>query len=79
MEHDERTLRHVLHNIDYKSIDVINARYLVENEFLGFLQIGYPNGQKDMDDIVNAFLKIIKNIGDLKKYNITNQELNIGR
>ena len=66
-------------NIDYNSIDVTNARHLVENEFLGFLQIGYPNEQNDMDDIVNAFFKIIKNIDDLKKYNITNQELKIGR
>jgi len=65
--------------IDYNNIDVKNSRNLVDHEFLGFLQMGYPNEQKDMDDIVNAFFKIIKNICDLKKHNIINQELNIGR
>jgi len=66
-------------DIDYENVEVPNARELVEHEFLGFLQIGYPNKEKDMDDIINAFKKIINNIDQLKKYNISNQQLNIGR
>lgn len=38
-----------------------NARKLQEEEYLGFFQIGWPNTLEDMDDIVNAFTKIIAN------------------
>lgn len=66
-------------NIDYNKIDVSNARHLVDNEFLGFLQVGYPNNKSDMDDILSAFSKIINNLGELKSYKIRNKEINIGR
>jgi perosamine synthetase len=66
-------------DINYNNIDVKNARHLVANEFLGFLQTGYPNNHKDMDDIINAFAKIIYNIKSLKNYNASNKKLNIGR
>jgi hypothetical protein len=65
--------------IDYKKINIPNARKLVDKEFLGFLQMGYPNTEKDMDDIIKAFRKIINNLKILKNYNIKNKELNIGR
>ena len=66
-------------DINYKDLDIPNARNLVENEFLGFLQMGYPNEKKDMDDIIDAFKKIIRNFNHLKSYNISSQDLTIGR
>ena len=66
-------------NIDYNNIDVSSARNLVDNEFIGFLQMGYPNTSNDMDDIIRAFKKIIDNLDLLRTHNIKNQELNIGR
>ena len=66
-------------DIDYNNINVKNARQLVDNEFLGFLQTGYPNNHKDMDDIINAFEKIIDNIESLKKYTYNNNKLSLGR
>ena len=65
--------------IDYNSVKIPIARNLVEKEFLGFLQIGFPNKNKDMDDIINAFDKIINNIDKLKSYKYINNELSIGR
>jgi dTDP-4-amino-4,6-dideoxygalactose transaminase len=66
-------------NINYNEINVSNARQLVNNEFIGFLQIGYPSNTNDMDDIINAFIKIINNFDELKKYKLNEQQLNIGR
>lgn len=66
-------------SINYLETDIPNARELVNQEFLGFLQMGYPNSESDMDYIINAFLKIINNLSKLKNYQISNQELNIGR
>ena len=65
--------------INYKDIDVENARQLVDYEFLGFLQIGFPNNYKDMDDIINAFDKIIHNLVSLKNYNNSYKNLDLGR
>ena len=65
--------------INYKKVDVSNARKLADHEFLGFLQLGYPNGKKDMDDIINAINKITNNIKFLRNYNNSKQELSIGR
>jgi dTDP-4-amino-4,6-dideoxygalactose transaminase len=66
-------------SINYQHVHVPNARELVDNEFLGFLQMGYPNGKKDMDDIIKSFHKIIKNIELLKNYRPMYSGLNIGR
>ena len=41
--------------------------------------MGFPNKEKDMDDIVNAFSKIINNLENLRGCDIDNVELNIGR
>lgn len=65
--------------INYNLVNVPTARHLVDNEFLGFLQMGYPNTKKDMDNIVYAFHKIITNINSLKDYTMANNTLNIGR
>lgn len=65
--------------IDYSKVDVPNARHLVDNEFLGFLQMGFPNTIKDMDDIISAFRKIINNLKSLKKLKNDDESLNIGR
>ena len=66
-------------NINYNNIDVKNARKLVDHEFLGFLQTGYPNTNEDMDDIINAFDKIIHNLESLKNFNYSDKELNLGK
>ena len=66
-------------DVNYNSVDVPNARHLVDNQFLGFLQMGFPNTNEDMDDIVNAFSKIINNLETLKKYKIKDNSLKIGR
>jgi perosamine synthetase len=66
-------------SINYNSVSVPNARQLVDNEFLGFLQTGYPNTKKDMDNIVDAFHKIITNIKSLKAYTAEKNTLSIGR
>ncbi|SVD14559.1 uncharacterized protein METZ01_LOCUS367413, partial [marine metagenome] len=66
-------------SIDYHEVSVPNARQLVENEFIGFLQIGYPNKEIDMDDIISAFKKIIKNSDSLMNYESKTITLNIGR
>ena len=64
---------------NYNKVQIPNARHLVDKEFLGFLQMGFPNKEKDMDDIVNAFSKIINNLENLRGFDIDNGELNIGR
>ena len=56
-----------------------NARKLVESQFLGFLQMGYPNKQEDMDDILSAFRKIIYNFDELEGFVPPKQKLMIGR
>ena len=66
-------------SINYENVNVENARKLVGKEFLGFLQMGYPNTTSDMDDILNAFRKIIQNIDLLRNRSRTNNNLNIGR
>lgn len=65
--------------VNYKSVDVPNARHLVDNEFLGFLQMGFPNTEQDMNDIVKAFRKIINNLESLKNLKIEDESLNICR
>ena len=65
--------------VDYYKIKVPNARNLVENEFLGFLLMGWPNTPSDMDDIVSAFEKIIINIDLLRDYRSGEKSLKLGR
>lgn len=60
----------VNNNIYYTDLELPNARNLVENEFLGFLQIGWPNTAQDMDDIVRAFGKILANKNALANFEI---------
>jgi perosamine synthetase len=66
-------------SVNYKIIDVPNARNIVNKEFLGFLQMGFPNTKQDMDHIINGFHKIIDNLDDLRKYKGASKLLNIGR
>ncbi len=67
------------HSVNYNNVEVPNARKLVDHQFLGFLQMGYPNTQEDMDDILNAFRKIIFNLEELESYILPNQKLTIGK
>ncbi|MBL7074365.1 DegT/DnrJ/EryC1/StrS family aminotransferase [candidate division KSB1 bacterium] len=41
--------------------DLPNARKLQDEEYLGFFQMGWPNTPEDMDDIIQAFKKILDN------------------
>lgn len=66
-------------NVNYENVDVPNARNLVDNEFIGFLQTGYPNNKNDMNDIISAFKKIILNSDKLSSLSSNSTSLNIGR
>ena len=52
-------------NVDYGSMQTDNARNLLDNEFIGFFQMGWPNTEDDMDDILKAIDKILTNKDDL--------------
>ena len=53
-------------DVDYDNLQLPNARRLVDHEFLGFMQIGWPNETDDMNDIVRAFEKIVDNVDLLR-------------
>lgn len=58
------------------------AKELNTNKYLGFFQIGYPNTQSDMDDIINAIKKISLSFEKLKEVNsnyIQKREYTLGR
>jgi len=58
------------HSLNFKVCqDLTNAKIL-QKEYLGFFQIGYPYDLSDMDDITSAFKKIIDSKEELKKYEI---------
>jgi hypothetical protein len=54
-------------------INLDNARLLQDRQYLGFFQLGYPYDTEDMDDILGAFDKIMRN-----KMQLQNSNLNIG-
>ncbi len=56
-----------------------NAKFLVDQEFIGFFLMGWPNKQKDINQIVSAFKKIINSLEDLKKYELKNRDFILGR
>ena len=41
--------------------------------------MGWPNKQKDINQIVSAFKKIINSLEDLKKYELKNRDFILGR
>ena len=41
--------------------NLLNAKRLQQDEYLGFTQVGWPNTEEDMEDIVSAFKKILAN------------------
>ena len=47
-------------NVDYNEMEVSNARNLLNNEFIGFFQMGWPNSEKDMNDILEGVDKVLK-------------------
>tara|TARA_B100001250_G_scaffold84532_1_gene69874 strand:- start:14936 stop:16324 length:1389 start_codon:yes stop_codon:yes gene_type:complete len=65
--------------IDYKPSNFPNTRKLIEEEFIGFLTLGWPNGLKEMDMINLAFRKIMSNKKKLKSISVENKNINIGR
>jgi dTDP-4-amino-4,6-dideoxygalactose transaminase len=66
-------------SVNYQDLKLPNARNLVENQFIGFLQMGYPNTKNDMDDIISAFTKIITNSSSLLNIKSESINLDIGR
>ena len=42
-------------NIDYSPSLFPNAEKLIKEEFVGFLTLGWPNGEKEMDMIAESF------------------------
>ena len=47
--------------INYNNINFPNAVRLIKEEFIGFLCLGWPNGEQEMEMINLAFKKIIAN------------------
>jgi perosamine synthetase len=66
--------------VNYNTLSLPNARNLLENEFLGFLQLGWPNTIKDMDEILLAMEKIVCNMKKLESFSKkTNDNFILGR
>ncbi len=65
--------------VNYEPSNFPNARKLIEEEFIGFLNLGWPNGIKEMEMINLAFKKVIANKEKLKKITIDNKNINLGR
>ena len=61
-------------SINYNRKDFPNARQLLDHEYLGFFQMGYPNTEEDMEDIVKAFKKIMENQKALIEYKTESSE-----
>lgn len=62
--------------------DTPNAKELNEHKYLGFFQIGYPNNEQDMQDIVDAVYKISSEFSQLEKINhqfLGKREYTLGR
>ncbi|TFB11125.1 DegT/DnrJ/EryC1/StrS family aminotransferase [Candidatus Marinimicrobia bacterium MT.SAG.3] len=53
-------------NVDYNALPLPNARHLVDNDFIGFLLMGWPNTTDDIDHIILAFEKVIHNLERLR-------------
>ena len=56
-----------------KSKDYPTARKLLEEKFIWFYHIGRPNDLSDMSDVVKAFEKVLKNLDELKRVQVTGQ------
>ena len=66
--------------IDYGDVEVPNARELVDRQYLGFFQLGWPNTTEDMDDIIAAFAKIREHLDELVNCTVEpDGSVNIGR
>ena len=66
-------------NLNYDNSLFPTAEKLIKEEFIGFLCLGYPNGFKEMDYIIEAFKKIMQNLNELRDCNIEDISINIGR
>jgi perosamine synthetase len=60
------------YNMDLKHTEI--AKNLITNKFIGFLNMGWPNTQKDMEDLIKVWYKIKYHLKDLKgkEYKIYN-------
>ena len=54
--------------VDYDPARLPIAHQVHDREYLGFFLMGWPNGEKDMDDIARAFEKLVQNFSVLGAY-----------
>ena len=66
-------------SLNYDNSNYPNAEKLIKEEFIGFLALGWPNGEEEMNKINFAFKKIMANKSKLIKFKIENKGINIGR
>ena len=65
--------------LDYDSKNFPVAEKLIKHEFIGFLTLGWPNGEEEMQLINHAFKKIMMNQKQLIGTKINKKGINIGR
>jgi perosamine synthetase len=54
--------------VDYDPARLPVAHRVHDKEYLGFFLMGWPNAEKDMDDIARAFKKLSQNLSALRAY-----------
>jgi hypothetical protein len=54
--------------VDYNPAQLPIAHRVHDEEYLGLFLMGWPNQEKDMDDIALAFDKLAKNLSALRVY-----------
>ena len=65
-------------DLDYTRAKVDQARNLLNNEFIGFFQMGWPNEQKDMNDILEGIQKVISHQDELVDLDV-DKDFKLGR
>ncbi len=63
--------------VDYDPSRLPTAHRVHDKEYLGFFLMGWPNEEKDIDDIVRAFEKIANNLSALGAYEKENPGLKL--
>ena len=56
-----------------------NAIDLNDNQFFGFLCLGYPNGNKEIELIYKSICKVLDNLDVLKEVSLKDDYISLGR
>ena len=65
---------------DYCSIEnTPNAVNINNNEFFGFLCLGYPNGDKEVELIYKSIKKVLENLEEIKTLSLQDNYISLGR